>query len=871
MKQNHFGKEKPMASKKRVLFVALAAFSMLLGACSVGKSNNNNNSSSQKESQNTSESTQPSSSSNSSSSDPSSDTSSEETSSSESSSEQSSTSSSEEQVVVESISVKEGTVKTEFFVNDEFVVDGGILVVKYSYNARQNINLTLDMIQNVPNMAEPHENYEVNVEYEGATTSYFINVIQSDTRIDVDIEVAYDYKGGEAQEMVDNLEFVVGKSYHFYFGCNPSEAKDAISYKYMRLGDDPEDLGSEKPYELGEYSYSVYIPEGDDTYKPVSLTYHYSIVEPVTKGFTLNSENAPELGNDAGNAHDTVDGIVVNYKNAKAAEDKLATLVKQCDANVNPNEEDNYIEIASPTLLTSALVVEFSGEDNYVLVYGSYDLEHFYLVDTLTLAKQGTNRAQDYFYFRLVGAPLGHSDITIKNISFSYEEDGALDNVAAMAENSDRFNHVSSAENNAYFHRRDDMVYDENYSTKSIGIRLKECSVRVDFGTVIKASEVKYYQVSFKYNATPDIAIQYSKDDTTPQDNAPIYAKPVSGETTVGKHLKDNNHVVQQGQTEWGTITFDLINFFDDEPVDIDGLNVWISRYCAQGAAVFDDFRLVQKNTYPVPFALESIAVSDVTTEYTVGQAFEFDGVVTATYTDQSTKVIANDDPNLEITAPNTASSGKKEVKISYTEGGVTKKTSYIITVSATGNPEEEEILPIVAEENDLAKASNQHKSGREYDCGKIKDDTEETYGNSTNSIRIYNLKVDADCYVNIQLPSALTQNSIHVKFFAKNLPADGIYCQLMDTDMLSDKDANLQRAYVNADQVGLGKPKTSVNTNQESEFHFTATEAGNGWTMYEYDFYSANVTNGVNFFRISTVAKLAADTSFYVDGLQIY
>ena len=92
-----------------------------------------------------------------------------------------------------------------------------------------------------------------------------------------------------------------------------------------------------------------------------------------------------------------------------------------------------------------------------------------------------------------------------------------------------------------------------------------------------------------------------------------------------------------------------------------------------------------------------------------------------------------------------------------------------------------------------------------------------------------------------------------------------------MDTADLSDKDANLQRAYVNADQVGASKPKTSVTTDQDATFHFTATDAGNDWTMYEYDFYAANVTNGVNYFRLSTSVKLSANTTFVIDGLEVY
>ena len=755
-------------------------------------------------------------------------------------------------VTVRSITIKEGSMpKQSYMVGDEFTVAGGTLIVLKSDDTRENVPMTLDMIENVPDMTVPHENYEVNVLYEGARTSYIINVIAVDTREEVTIGVSYDYNGGEVKDMVDGLNIYVGKSYHFYYGTNPEGAMDSTIYKYYIVTDSGrEDLGSEKPEEVGSYIYAVILAEGDENYKPVTVEYNYHIQPTVNFVYDLNDDVTTGLTSEFGSSEIDYRGIAVKFDKAKLAENALATL-----------EKGGYIEIATPTLIKDKLSVGFEGYDKYVCVYGSYDNEHYYLVDTLTRAKQETNRANDYFYFRLVANPIGegNNDVTIKYINFSYEDDGAPETVLARAEYSDRFNHVSSAEDNAYFHRRTNEVFDAKYSSRSIGIRLGECSVRVDFGTVIPAREVKFYKVTYKFIPLEGVVYNGREDNG-------VYMKPVFGTTTTGKHLKWSEYA--KHQTEWVTVEMNLIDFFEAaemDPVDIDGLNVWLSAKCTEGCVVFDDFRLIQRDNYPRANALESITIANMTTEFERGDEFVFDGELTAYYTDGSNKVIPNDDSGISIVAPDMTTSGEnKQVTISYTEDDVTKKAKYTINVTGT-DPEAEETLTIIDEEHDLAKTTCQHKSGREYDCGKTRDNTTDTYGNSTNALDVYNLSIDGDTYINIQLPAPLVKDTVHIKFFAKNLPETHIYVQLMDVDNLSDRDPALQRAL-----VAEGATKTSVETDQSSTYHFTATPAGNGWTMYEYDYYAANVTNGVNFIRFSTCAQLAADYTFILDGIEV-
>lgn len=84
---------------------------------------------------------------------------------------------------------------------------------------------------------------------------------------------------------------------------------------------------------------------------------------------------------------------------------------------------------------------------------------------------------------------------------------------------------------------------------------------------------------------------------------------------------------------------------------------------------------------------LSSITLSDMTTSYNVGDTFSFDGVVTAHYSDSTTKVV---NPT-EVTTPDMTSSGYKTVIVTYTENGVSKDAEYTITV--TGNNDTNNLL----------------------------------------------------------------------------------------------------------------------------------------------------------------------------------
>ena len=81
----------------------------------------------------------------------------------------------------------------------------------------------------------------------------------------------------------------------------------------------------------------------------------------------------------------------------------------------------------------------------------------------------------------------------------------------------------------------------------------------------------------------------------------------------------------------------------------------------------------------PETVTLVSIAVSGQTTSYQVGDTFSFDGTCTATYSDDSQQTITP----TSVSTPSMSTSGNKTITVSYTENGVTKTTTYTISVTA--------------------------------------------------------------------------------------------------------------------------------------------------------------------------------------------
>ena len=80
---------------------------------------------------------------------------------------------------------------------------------------------------------------------------------------------------------------------------------------------------------------------------------------------------------------------------------------------------------------------------------------------------------------------------------------------------------------------------------------------------------------------------------------------------------------------------------------------------------------------------LSKIEVTGQTTTFTVGETFEFDGTVTATYSDGSTTTV---EPT-SVSVPDMSAVGTVDVTVTYTEDEVTKTVLYQITIAEELSP----------------------------------------------------------------------------------------------------------------------------------------------------------------------------------------
>ncbi len=131
------------------------------------------------------------------------------------------------------------------------------------------------------------------------------------------------------------------------------------------------------------------------------------------------------------------------------------------------------------------------------------------------------------------------------------------------------------------------------------------------------------------------------------------------------------------------TITSGNYSAWDDQTIDLSsfaGKNIQFAfKYVGTSSHNGNwEIKNVSVKKYE-PIALSSISVSDQKTIFTVGDAFEFGGKVTATYNDETTADVTS---SSVFSGYDMSTTGPQTVTVSYTEGGVTKTTTYNITVS---------------------------------------------------------------------------------------------------------------------------------------------------------------------------------------------
>lgn len=137
-------------------------------------------------------------------------------------------------------------------------------------------------------------------------------------------------------------------------------------------------------------------------------------------------------------------------------------------------------------------------------------------------------------------------------------------------------------------------------------------------------------------------------------------------------------------------------------PAGLTSFDIVLTNTTTNSNVRIDNIRLADTEFEKV---LTGITVSGATDTFAVGSTFEFDGVVTATYS--NTAVVAVEGYTVDSSAVNTEVAGTYEVVVSYTEGGVTETASYNVTVKDASAVVTSTVVILASDFNTSSYAAN--------------------------------------------------------------------------------------------------------------------------------------------------------------------
>lgn len=180
--------------------------------------------------------------------------------------------------------------------------------------------------------------------------------------------------------------------------------------------------------------------------------------------------------------------------------------------------------------------------------------------------------------------------------------------------------------------------------------------------------------------ATQKLCNSYAPGIDLSDDSLSLFVEDV---TTISATTTDSSDISWTNDNS-DVISLDSSSSSSGSSITVTGLSAGTATITA--SAIIDDETYtstceVTVSNKPVK-ELSSISISgDYKTSFELNEDFTSEGlVVTAKYTEGEDKILSEDDYSLE--EPDMSSTGTKSVNISYTEGGITKSASYIITVT---------------------------------------------------------------------------------------------------------------------------------------------------------------------------------------------
>ena len=199
---------------------------------------------------------------------------------------------------------------------------------------------------------------------------------------------------------------------------------------------------------------------------------------------------------------------------------------------------------------------------------------------------------------------------------------------------------------------------------------------------------------------TPKSAYTVSQARSAIDANTNVTGVYATGKVSSVDSYNSNYHTLTYSISEDGKTTGDQLkvysgknlhntNFSSTDDIEVGATVIVLGNLSLYNSSTYQ----FNQNNYLISYVapvrvLDSISVDGQKTEFELNEAFVFDGTVTAHYDDGTERVV---NTGISHSNPDMTTDGNKIVTISYTEGTVTKETTYQITVKPAPVPAIEE------------------------------------------------------------------------------------------------------------------------------------------------------------------------------------
>lgn len=222
-----------------------------------------------------------------------------------------------------------------------------------------------------------------------------------------------------------------------------------------------------------------------------------------------------------------------------------------------------------------------------------------------------------------------------------------------------------------------------SYATALGGGSLTNCSKNVNGSTVTLTPNNGANAVGFTQSAQSRINyIVVNYEGSTPigpttLDSIEVGIAPDKTVYYEGEYFDPTGLEIRRNYSDG---SFDLYEYEGHESEFLFGpsLSIALGTTDTEVEICYADRVCYQDITVKAVITLSSISLNGMTQSYSYGSSFSFDGTCTATYSDNSHAVVTP----TSVSTPNMNSLGQQTVTVTYTEGGVSKSTSYTITIS---------------------------------------------------------------------------------------------------------------------------------------------------------------------------------------------